>query len=110
MNKKHFFRKGTAAFLTAALLFTGMPLHESINTSAADTYYYGDLDGSSTLDGIDLCIMKKYYAEPSGMTAIQLEICDLDDSGAFDAVDVKMLQDYLLARINGFPAGVTYTL
>lgn len=107
----------TLALFTAAAAFAQcmgiMPMrHAGISTvSAAETqtYYYGDLDGSSRLDVFDLCIMKEYYSAPSGMTDIQKEICDLDESGAFDVADIRMLQDYLLARIDSFPAGISYT-
>ncbi len=108
MQKKNWFRKGTAVCLTAALLFTGTAAGELCRTSAADAYYYGDVDGNSRLDGFDLRLMKRFCAAPTGMSSIQQELCDLDDSGVFDAADVKLMQDYILARIDGFPAGVTY--
>ncbi len=103
------FRKGTAICLTAALLLAGMPAGLSGRTAqAAETYYYGDLDGNGKLTGLDLARMKQLLKAPDTMSSIQQELCDLDESGAFDAADVKMLQDYILARIDGFPAGVTY--
>ncbi len=111
MNRKNLFRKGTAVCLTAALITQGTSLtlfSDSAAEAAAAAYIYGDIDGDGLLSVSDLSTMRNVYANSKELSSIQLEISDLDDSGSFDIADVKMLQDYLLARIDSFPAGSTY--
>ncbi|MBQ8724524.1 MAG: hypothetical protein IJY74_02480, partial [Oscillospiraceae bacterium] len=102
--------KALAIIAAAAALSQSMSVlpAASLSAEAAETYYYGDLDGNESLNVYDLCIMKEYLADQSVMTDIQHELCDLDESGAFDTADVKMLQDYIHALIDGFPAGLIY--
>ena len=75
---------------------------------AAETYYYGDMDGNGILNVFDLTLMKKAYINGTQLSGIQQEIVDLDKSGVFDAADIRLLQDYLLARIDSFPSGGVY--
>ncbi|MBQ8011361.1 MAG: RICIN domain-containing protein [Oscillospiraceae bacterium] len=108
-NVKH----KAAALCAAAAAFANcigmIPMGTAgITTASAAEYYYGDLDGSGVLDVMDLRLMKHFCNAQDGLSSIQQELCDLDESGVFDAADVKLMQDYILARIDGFPAGVTY--
>lgn len=99
----------TAGVLTAAVAFQStvfVPKETSVQ--AAATYVYGDVDRNDHLDVFDLISMKRLYANSNGVTSIQKEICDLDESGAFDIADIEMLGDYLVGRIDSFPAGTVY--
>lgn len=110
MNNKNLLRKGAAVCLTGTLLLGGVPVSgmAGIQAEAAETYYYGDMDGDGLLSVFDLSIMKDAYSGGTTLNEIQQEIADLDESGAFDIADVKMLQDYLMKRIDSFPAGKVY--
>ncbi len=111
MNNKNFFRKSAAVCLTGTLFLGGVSVNGMADTQAdaAETYCYGDMDGDGLLSVFDLSMMKNAYSTGTQLSSIQQEIADLDESGSFDANDVKMLQDYLLRRIDSFPAGNVYT-
>lgn len=102
--------KALALIAAASFMLNGTAA-VSAAEAASETviYYYGDLDGNESLNVYDLCIMKDWHRDQSAMTDIQKEICDLDESGAFDTADISMFQDYLLAKRDGFPAGVYYS-
>ncbi|MBE6847586.1 MAG: hypothetical protein E7503_05595 [Ruminococcus sp.] len=95
-----------SVLLCAAMLLQTSP---AAPTGAAEgAYYYGDLDQNGILTAADLTLMKRLLASGQ-VTSIQQELCDLDESGAFDSADVTMLTDYLLTKIDSFPAGSVYT-
>lgn len=98
-----------AVCLTAALMAQGGAYASPDTLAEAATYYYGDMDGDGALSVSDLSVMKTAYLNAAALTTMQQEIADLDESGAFDAADIRMLQDYLLRRIDTFPAGSVYT-
>ncbi|MBE6854538.1 MAG: hypothetical protein E7501_02665 [Ruminococcus sp.] len=106
-------RKALAYFTAAAALVQCagiLPTESGVTASALDPqpYYYGDLDNNERLDVHDLCLMKQYLVTSTALTSIQQKISDLDANGTFDSADARMLQDYLLARIDSFPAGDSY--
>lgn len=95
-----------SVLLCAAMLLQTSP---AAPTGAAENaYYYGDLDQNGILTAADLTLMKRLLASGQ-VTSMQQELCDLDESGAFDSADMTMLKDYLLTKIDSFPAGSVYT-
>lgn len=62
----------------------------------------GDVNFDERIDGFDLSLAKKYYKNGFESTAAQLA-ADVDQSGTVDAADIKLMQDFLLARIKAFP-------
>ncbi|MBQ9957025.1 MAG: RICIN domain-containing protein [Ruminococcus sp.] len=96
----------SAMALTGSALFS---LYCGGFSASADDYIYGDMDSDGLISVFDLSTMKNAYANNTALSSVMLEIADLDESGSFDAGDVKMLQDYLLGRIDSFPAGSSFS-
>lgn len=44
------------------------------------------------------------------LSFLQTEICDLSANGTFDIDDIRLLQDFLLAKIKTYPSGPIYTI
>ena len=101
-----FYAKSISVLMATGILLQASPL--TLGSAAEEAYYYGDLDGDGVLTAADLTLMKRILANQT-VTSIQQELCDLDESGTFDSADIVMMQDYLLTKIDRFPAGVTYT-
>ena len=109
------FIKKMSALLLSGILLTGNVMVESTAFTAnavspGDVFYYGDLDGDEKLTVFDLCLMKRGYSNPGALSDIQTAICDLSANGEFDIDDVRLLQDFLLARIDTYPSGPVYTV
>ena len=62
----------------------------------------GDLNFDGVINAVDLCLLKRHYAGTFPDSASKIA-ADVDQSGEVDATDVKLLQDFLLARITEFP-------
>ncbi|MDD7294423.1 MAG: family 43 glycosylhydrolase, partial [Oscillospiraceae bacterium] len=62
----------------------------------------GDLNFDGVINAVDLCLIKRHYAGTFSDSASKIA-ADVDQSGEVDATDVKLLQDFLLARITEFP-------
>ncbi|MCI5845615.1 MAG: alpha/beta hydrolase-fold protein, partial [Oscillospiraceae bacterium] len=62
----------------------------------------GDLNFDGVINAVDLCLLKRHYAGTFPDSASKIA-ADVDQSGKVDATDVKLLQDFLLARITEFP-------
>ncbi|HAG12301.1 MAG TPA: carbohydrate-binding protein [Ruminococcus sp.] len=69
---------------------------------AAAPQYYADLDGNGTINACDLSVMKTMIANGQSVPA-----ADVDADGKTTVEDAVMLQEYLLAKRSGFPAGST---
>ena len=95
-------------FLAAGMILSAA---SGISASAEEekTYYYGDLDGDEKLTIFDLTLMKKGRLNPDSLTDLQKAVCDVSKNDTFDTEDIRLLQDYLHARIKGFPSGAVYT-
>ena len=95
-----------AAVLTAAQV---MPAH-MLYTAAADqqSFCYADMDGNGRLNAADLTLMKRGFAKPDTLTALQKTLFDTSANGEMDAEDIKLLRDYLITEINAFPSGTFY--
>ncbi len=101
-------------FLAAGMILSSasgmMPEQRSFRAHAEEkTYYYGDLDGDEKLTVFDLILMKKGCLNPDSLTDLQKAVCDVSKNDTFDTEDIRLLQDYLHARIKGFPSGAVYT-
>ncbi|MBR1554463.1 MAG: hypothetical protein IJ644_03595 [Oscillospiraceae bacterium] len=109
--KKMFLQKSAAVMLAMSLTLSGMPAVTSAHAEeSTETYVYADLNGDEKLNVFDLILMKKGYQNPDSLTEIQRAICDVSANGEFDLEDIRLLQDYLLAKITGFPSGPIYTV
>ena len=64
------------------------------------TFIRGDLTQDGILDAFDLALMKK--GMKVGFDSIAAQIADVTCDGQSNADDVKLLQDYLLTRVDGF--------
>ncbi len=61
----------------------------------------GDINSDSSIDAIDLMLIKKHLL---GTEAIEnTALADLDASGAIDAIDFALMKQYLLGIITTFP-------
>ncbi len=105
--KKGFF-KSAAVFLAISLAVPAveycMPVQQN-TANAAQIRYYGDLDGDNRITIFDLAIMKSGVHDLRTLDNVQLQLADVSGDYWLDVNDVKLLQDYILARINSFPAG-----
>lgn len=62
----------------------------------------GDLNFDGVINAVDLCLIKRYHVGTFPDSASKIA-GDVDQSGEVDTTDVKLLQDFLLARITVFP-------
>ena len=62
----------------------------------------GDLNFDGVINAIDLCLIKRYSTGAFPDSASKIA-GDVDQSGKVDVTDVKLLQDFLLARVTEFP-------
>ena len=62
----------------------------------------GDLNFDGVINAVDLCLIKRYHVGTFPDSASKIA-GDVDQSGEVDTTDVKLLQDFLLARITAFP-------
>ena len=62
----------------------------------------GDLNFDGVINAIDLCLIKRYSTGAFPDSASKIA-GDVDQSWKVDVTDVKLLQDFLLARITEFP-------
>lgn len=53
--------------------------------------------------------MKRGYLKPESLTDLQKAVCDVSSNGEFNTEDIRLMQDYLLAKIKVFPSGSIYT-
>ncbi|MBQ8515463.1 MAG: RICIN domain-containing protein [Ruminococcus sp.] len=106
MVRKNVFRRGIAAALIAAFSLQVMPPAYDTVQAAGETYYYGDLDGNGHWNIYDLVAMKNGYTNPDQLTELQRAVADVSGNGVFDTEDIQLMQDYLLARMDGFPSGL----
>lgn len=102
--------KSVSAFIASAVFLQTSPVNWSDNSvyAVTESYYYGDMNSDGILNVFDLIMMKKAHLGSITLTEIQKELADLDESSEFDVSDIKMLQDYLVKRIDSFPAGAVY--
>ncbi len=107
----------TAAFLSGTMLagsaLSDFPQLESKPSAAAspgEDLCFGDMNGDQKLRVYDLCIMRDAIEAPETLDETQAAVSDLNANGTFDQGDLQLLQDYLLARIDSFPAGSVYTV
>ena len=99
----------SAALLAAVTLQPVPDMNDIYVNAAEDTEYcYGDMDNNDWLDVNDLLLMKRGYHSPELLDDIQKAVFDLNGSGGADEEDIALLRDYLLKRIDGFPAGNKY--
>lgn len=107
MNKN--FLKSAAALLAIPLAFQAaeLCLPEETTASAAQLRYYGDLDGDGRLTVFDLSIMKSGARDFSILDAAQLQLADVNNDQWLGIDDIRMMQDYILGKIDKFPAGVS---
>lgn len=97
-----------AAALSAAIAMLGTVCSTFPVQSYAldDPIVRGDLNTSLSLSAADLSLMKQALA--NGAEADKR--ADLDGDGVLTVADVTLLQDYLLTKIDKFPAGSTVEL
>lgn len=106
--KKHSLKAAAAAIsiplmLQAVLL--GFPAATA--QAAAQTCYYGDLDGDGAVTVYDLGLMKQGAADFDKLTSTQMQLADLNGDFWLDGQDLQLMTDYLHMRIKGFPVGVS---
>ncbi|MGN0630094.1 MAG: dockerin type I domain-containing protein [Ruminococcus sp.] len=109
--RRQMLKKGVTVSLALLTLIQGMGPIPTAHTYAEEekVFYYGDLDGDEHLTVFDLSLMKQGYVNPDSLTDLQKAVCDVSSNGEFDMEDIRLMQDYLLARINAFPSGSIYT-
>lgn len=62
----------------------------------------GDLNSDNVINAIDLCLAK--HGVSYGFDSKRYEIAaDVDQSGTVDVTDLKLIQDFLFAKITEFP-------
>ena len=62
----------------------------------------GDLNSDNVINAIDLCLAK--YGASYGFDSKRYEIAaDVDQSGTVDVTDLKLIRDFLFAKITEFP-------
>lgn len=70
------------------------------------TVVYGDVDGSGSVDALDLSLVKQYMLKQITKFPADngLFVGDVDASGSVDAIDMALIKQYLLKIISKFPA------
>ena len=103
-----------ASALTLTQIYGSFAVGKGTLTASAaepgDTFYYGDLDGNAALDVYDLALMKRGLQAPETLDEIQTAIFDTSANGKMDDEDIRLMTDYIHAKITGFPSGPVYTV
>ncbi len=104
MGLKQTKRKALSTAMALAMLLQAAPLAA---TAAGETYIYGDMNGDRILTAVDFTLMKRLYTSGKA-DELQTILGDLNGDGKMDTADIKLLNDYLLAKIDKFPVGSIY--
>ena len=81
---------------TPAIVYSG-----EIDRSKENKFLRGDLTFDGRLDVFDLCLMKRGLI--GGFDSLMSSIADVNCDGTTDVADVRLLQDFLLAKKVTFP-------
>lgn len=106
-DKTHFTEAGAtvvAELAADALMDTNLYLGTLVLGAEQDfssSYILGDVNHDGVIDAFDLCQMRKAFADNSIDSASNPEY-DVTGDGAFNASDLRTIQDYLLGRIDKF--------
>lgn len=100
--RRQMLKKGVTVSMALLMLAQGVGAIPTAHTYAEEekVYCYGDLDGDEHLTVFDLSLMKRGYLKPESLTDLQKAVCDVSSNGEFDVEDIRLMQDYLLAKIN----------
>lgn len=79
-------------------LRTGCRLHyyDGTNTTVFVIVLYGDCNGDSAIDAIDLLATRRYLLGVTGLSEEYLEAADTNHDGSVDAIDLLLVRRYLL--------------
>ncbi len=69
----------------------------------ADDPFWGDADGSGTVDSTDARLILQYYAKKIPADALALTVCDVDGSGTVDSTDARLILQLYAKKIDMFP-------
>ncbi len=102
MKKNYKFFSSLLVFISFLLIFQITIVHSSDNST---TIIYGDLNGDSLVNSIDLNLFKRYLLEiiPDIPNSNGKIIVDLDGNGQVNSTDYIILRKYILEIINTFP-------
>lgn len=64
-------------------------------------FIIGDLNSDGSVDNFDIPIMRKSIFKGS-LTESEIKIADVNSDGKINDDDLKMLQDFIIGKINGF--------
>ncbi|HHW69415.1 MAG TPA: hypothetical protein GX747_03675 [Tenericutes bacterium] len=102
MKKNYKFFSSLLVFISFLLIFQITIVHSNDNST---TIIYGDLNGDSLVNSIDLNLFKRYLLEiiPDIPNSNGKIIVDLDGNGQVNSTDYIILRKYILEIINTFP-------
>ena len=102
MKKDYKFFSSLLVFISFLLIFQITIVHSNDNST---TIIYGDLNGDSLVNSIDLNLFKRYLLEiiPDIPNSNGKIIVDLDGNGQVNSTDYIILRKYILEIINTFP-------
>ena len=64
---------------------------------------YGDLNGDTLIDSLDLALFKSYLLGIIDEFSVSSKAADLDGDGSINAIDFSLMKRYLTGEISGFP-------
>ena len=78
----------------------------SVFTVIASKYRFGDVNDDSSVDSIDMALLKKYLLNELNSLPHQdyKKVADVNGDGNIDSIDFALIKSYLLGKITKFPA------
>lgn len=95
----------------AALVMTGTMMARSVPYANAETIsgLYGDVNFDNVVDAADYSFMKLGMLGGGMVSKQTFTAMDVTGDGEVTVADVAAMQDFLLRRTDGFPAGARYS-